>query len=248
MLESISCLFFSWLLFPFFVSSLYFPPWFVSFFFLYFPFFNYIDQIIYSHVMIWTLEMFAHWLSFIMKRWHLLLFFFLMEPQFFLPLLLTSAWYLNWWQLIHDIFQTRHCFVQWIAWNLYIIYCFSSKGWTVFFICHVSCIYNIKSIKKQMYKKKTIPYLLSIYISLVSLYMWTLPHPVCINSLIRCNLYKCHQQSLFNNKEIINVLQKVYELLLFMSFQTTTDFFTHTVYECCDVLMWWFGAWFSIIS
>lgn len=143
-------------------------------------------------------------------------FFFLMEPQFFLPLLLTSAWYLNWWQLIHDIFQTRHCFVQWIAWNLYIIYCFSSKGWTVFFICHVSCIYNIKSIKKQMYKKKTIPYLLSIYISLVSLYMWTLPHPVCINSLIRCNLYKCHQQSLFNNKEIINVLQKVYELLLFI--------------------------------
>lgn len=130
------------------------------------PFFNYIDQIIYSHVMIWTLEMFAHWLSFVMKRWHLLLFFFLIEPQFFLPLLLTSAWYLNWWQLIHDIFQTRHCFVQWIAWNLYIIYCFSSKGWTVFFICHVSCIYNIKSIKKQMYKKKTIPYLLSIYIYL----------------------------------------------------------------------------------
>lgn len=122
--------------------------------------------------------------------------------------------------------------------TLYIIYCFSSKGWTVFFICHVSCIYNIKSIKKQMYKKKTIPYLLSIYISLVSLYMWTLPHPVCINSLIRCNLYKCHQQSLFNNKEIINVLQKVYELLLFMSFQTTTDFFTHTVYECCDVPIW----------
>lgn len=97
--EYILPIFFSWLLFPFFVSSLYFPPWFVSFFFLYFPFFNYIDQIIYSHVMIWTLEMFAHWLSFVMKRWHLVIFFFLMEPQFFLPLLLTSAWYLNWWQL-----------------------------------------------------------------------------------------------------------------------------------------------------
>lgn len=177
-------------------------------------------------------------------------FFFLMEPQFFLPLLLTSAWYLNWWQLIHDIFQTRHCFVQWIAWNLYIIYCFSSKGWTVFFICHVSCIYNIKSIKKQMYKKKTIPYLLSIYISLVSLYMWTLPHPVCINSLIRCNLYKCHQQSLFNNKEIINVLQKVYELLLFMSFQLDNYRFlyTHCIWMLWCPDLWWFGAWFSIIS
>lgn len=91
-LESISCLFFfSWLLFPFFVSSLYFPPWFVSYFFLYFPFFNYIDQIIYSHVMIWTLEMFAHWLSFVMKRWHLLLFFFFNGASVFLASLINFS-------------------------------------------------------------------------------------------------------------------------------------------------------------
>lgn len=93
MLESISCLFFffSWLSFPFFVSSLYFPPWFVSFFFLYFPFFNYIDQIIYSHVMTWTLEMFAHWLSFVMKRWHLLLFFFFNGASVFLASLINFS-------------------------------------------------------------------------------------------------------------------------------------------------------------
>lgn len=115
--------FFSWLLFPFFVSSLYFPPWFVSFFFLYFPFFNYIDQIIYSHVMIWTLEMFAHWLSFVMKRWHLLFFFFffngasvflasLINFSLIFELMAINSWYfpdqtlfcsVNCMELVHHI-------------------------------------------------------------------------------------------------------------------------------------------------
>lgn len=247
MLESISCLFFSWLLFPFFVSSLYFPPWFVSFSSS-FSLFNYRSDYLFTchelnigNVCSLTVIRYEEMTS--------LVFFFKWSLSFFLPLLLTSAWYLNWWQLIHDIYfsaQTlyQNLFVQWIAWNLYFMYCFSSKGWTVFIMFHVSCIYNIKSIKNNCIKKKnnsiSVEY---IYISLVSLYMWPLPHPVCINSLIRCNLYKCHQQSLFNNKEIINVLQKVYDLLFFMSFQTTR--FLYTYMYCVRMLwsldQWWFG-------
>lgn len=112
------------------------------------PFFNYIDQIIYSHVMIWTLEMFAHWLSFVMKRWHLLLFFFFNGASVFLASLINFSLIFELMAINSWYFPDQTLFCSVNCMDLYIIYCFSSKGWTVFFICHVSCIYNIKSIKK----------------------------------------------------------------------------------------------------
>lgn len=91
-LESISCLFFFHdYYFPFLWVHCIFPHGLYHFSSSISPFFNYIDQIIYSHVMIWTLEMFAHWLSFVMKRWHLLLFFFFNGASVFLASLINFS-------------------------------------------------------------------------------------------------------------------------------------------------------------
>lgn len=82
-------------------------------------------------------------------------FFFLMEPQFFLASLINvslifelmaiNSWYLY---FRSDIVSKSFCSVNCIKLVHHVLFFF--QRWTVFIICHVSCIYNIKSIKKTI--------------------------------------------------------------------------------------------------
>lgn len=140
MLESISCLFFSWLLFPFFVSSLYFPPWFVSFSSS-FSLFNYRSDYLFTchelnigNVCSLTVIRYEEMTS--------LVFFFLMEPQFFLASLINFSLIfelmaINSWYLFFspDIVSKSFCSENCMKLVLHVLFFFQRMN----SLYHVSC-------------------------------------------------------------------------------------------------------------
>lgn len=145
MLESISCLFFSWLLFLFFCEfTVFFPPWFVSFssfFFLSFLLFNYRSDYLF---MSW-IELWKCLLTDCHSLWRddvSCFFFFLMEPQFFLASLINvslifelmaiNSWYLY---FRSDIVSKSFCSVNCIKLVHHVLFFFQRMN----SLYHMSC-------------------------------------------------------------------------------------------------------------